>query len=625
MREIKREPKRSNEPRPTNRRAFLLVLVVVVIAMATLAMLNFSQSMLISHESSRISNGQLQARMCAESGAQSIRLLLAYPAAQRLEMGGTWENPQLFQAVNVIPDVDPNRRANFTVISPSLDEFGNYTGLRYGLQNESAKLNLLTLAQLDGLAASGDMASAATGGGAAAGGDPADPTSALTSALASDMTSSATENLAADILMALPGMTEEIADAILDFLDEDDITRPYGAEFEDYYSQLQPPYKPADGPINSIEQLLLVRGVTPALLFGYDENRNGFLDQAEQTKMNSGVQPGMAPGAAAVATDPSIGPPPPLGWAPFLTIHSAEKNLARDGMERVNINSDDLQLLYDDLVAVLGNETWASFIVAYRLAGTPGGNGTSPLVALAGMAAAESDQSDSVMATELLSMAQPAGNNQQQSPPQPWSSDALSSFDLSQSGSVKFNQVLDLFDATVAVQGGQNGQETTFASPFTSLDLALVSPTIMDYLTTVDAPAVPGRINIMECPQEILYGIPGLRDEVIEQILEARVDGSDSETRFFETWLAAEGILTIDEMRAILPLVTCGGDVFKAQIIGYLEGNAAFSRVEAIVSGAGELPQILFFRKMDHLGRGFDIPTLGQRFDAGMQGGGMIQ
>ena len=124
--------------------------------------------------------------------------------------------------------------------------------------------------------------------------------------------------------------------------------------------------------------------------------------------------------------------------------------------------------------------------------------------------------------------------------------------------------------------------------------------------------------------QEILRGIPGLADEVVDQILEARVDGSESLTRNFETWLAVEGFLTMDEMRALLPLVTCGGDVYKAQIIGYMEGNSAFSRIEAVISGAGDVPQILFFRRMDHLGRGFDIPTLGQRFDAGVPGGTLM-
>ena len=38
-------------------------------------------------------------------------------------------------------------------------------------------------------------------------------------------------------------MTEEIADAILDWLDEDEEPREYGAE-SDYYSSLSPGYAP---------------------------------------------------------------------------------------------------------------------------------------------------------------------------------------------------------------------------------------------------------------------------------------------------------------------------------------------------------------------------------------------
>ncbi len=610
--------KRSNQD--TRRSGFILLLVLVVVAMISLAALTFSRSMLITHEASRISAGQLQARMCAESGAQSIRLMLAYPRTERVAQGGTWDNAAMFQAINVMRSNDPARRGNYTIISPSLDEFGNYTGYRYGLQNESAKLNLNTLAQLDSLAAAGTLGAGAVGGGGSAAASSG--FGAAASSLASDATSTVSSSMSTGMLLALPGMTEEIADAILDWLDSDEEPRPLGAEFSDYYMNLKPPYKPANGPIDSIEQLLLVRGVTPQLLFGYDENRNGVLDSAEATKMNRGMSAGLAPGATtAVASDPDAAPPPPLGWAPYLTLQSLEKNVAADGTPRVNINSDDMQLLYEELTAVLQNEEWVSFIIAYRYGGAPGGSGTSPLMALASMAAADSQQSDGALGLQLsaLSSASSAANGTTAgngSPPQPWSSSMMSSLDLSQPGSVKFNQVLDLFDATITLN------EATYSSPLTSLplDLANSTPLLMDYLTTVDATALPGRVNVMECPQEILRGIPGLTDEVVDQILEARVDGSDSPTREFETWLAVEGMLTMEEMRAVLPLVTCGGDVFKAQIVGYLEGDAASSRIEAVISGAGEVPLILFFRRMDHLGRGFDIPTLGQRFDVGANG-----
>jgi hypothetical protein len=238
------------------------------------------------------------------------------------------------------------------------------------------------------------------------------------------------------------------------------------------------------------------------------------------------------------------------------------------------------------------------------------------------MAAASADSSGG-LGSQLAGFSELAGgggNARAGGTAQPWDPSLLSQFDMTQQGGVRFSQVLDLIDATVSIGSGDTA--VTYSSPLTSLplDLGLSTPILMDRLTTVDAPAVPGRINIMECPKEILLGLPGLTEEVVEQILTARVDGSTSESRRFETWLAVEGYLGMDEMRALLPLLTCGGDVFKAQIVGYLEGEAAFSRIEAVVSGAGAVPEILFFRRLDHLDRGFDIPTLGQRFDAGTMG-----
>ena len=47
-----------------------------------------------------------------------------------------------------------------------------------------------------------------------------------------------------DLLMALPGMTEDTADAILDFIDADEEPREFGCE-SDHYSQQSPPYRAA--------------------------------------------------------------------------------------------------------------------------------------------------------------------------------------------------------------------------------------------------------------------------------------------------------------------------------------------------------------------------------------------
>ena len=61
-----------------------------------------------------------------------------------------------------------------------------------------------------------------------------------------------------------------IVDSILDWRDADSDHRLNGAE-DDYYQSLNPPYKAKNGPFDSVEELLLVRGVTPDYFYGHRE------------------------------------------------------------------------------------------------------------------------------------------------------------------------------------------------------------------------------------------------------------------------------------------------------------------------------------------------------------------
>jgi len=72
-------------------------------------------------------------------------------------------------------------------------------------------------------------------------------------------------------LFATFEVEEDPVDAILDWLDVDEDPRPLGAE-SDYYASLETPYPCKNGPMDSIEELLLIRGITPDLYF--DCNRN---------------------------------------------------------------------------------------------------------------------------------------------------------------------------------------------------------------------------------------------------------------------------------------------------------------------------------------------------------------
>lgn len=69
---------------------------------------------------------------------------------------------------------------------------------------------------------------------------------------------------------------DEIIDALVDWLDTDEVESDFGAE-DSYYQSLDPSYQAANGPITSIEELLLVKGIDRELLLGSDE-RPGLAD-----------------------------------------------------------------------------------------------------------------------------------------------------------------------------------------------------------------------------------------------------------------------------------------------------------------------------------------------------------
>ncbi|MDA8340495.1 MAG: type II secretion system protein GspK [Nitrospiraceae bacterium] len=60
---------------------------------------------------------------------------------------------------------------------------------------------------------------------------------------------------------------DTIIDSIIDWRDADNLHRLNGAE-EDYYQSLPEPYSCKDGPFDTVEELLLVKGITPEIFYG---------------------------------------------------------------------------------------------------------------------------------------------------------------------------------------------------------------------------------------------------------------------------------------------------------------------------------------------------------------------
>lgn len=81
---------------------------------------------------------------------------------------------------------------------------------------------------------------------------------------------------AMEVIGADPTMSSEVIDSILDWRDTDDNTLLNGAE-SDYYLSQSPPYYAKNGPIDDIEELLHIKGVTPEMYYGPGATNGGAL------------------------------------------------------------------------------------------------------------------------------------------------------------------------------------------------------------------------------------------------------------------------------------------------------------------------------------------------------------
>lgn len=540
------------------RQGVILVIVLIVVGALSLACYSFARLMLAHNEITDISGRRVQAEQLAASGVDWVRAFLQMDTLGQISLGGLYDNPAQFQGLLVLQGLQPDEIGRFTVLAPPLPEEGN-GGVRYGLQDESGKINLNTLMMIEQqareLADQGILLPVLDFEDSDLFDDEEDDLFGL-------------ENYARNLLLGLPGMTVEVADAILDWLDEDDEPREFGAEIE-HYSSLTPAYAPKNGPLETVEELLLVRGVTPELLFGGDINRNGQVDAHEST-MTAGLD-GF----------------PGTGWAPYFTLHSKERNVNFLGEPRIYLNQDDLVQLYEELILVFPQE-WVTFIIAYRQNG-PYAEGD------------EGDRDDDEDDAELEILT-----------PDMYADLEL---DLNQSASTELNQVLDLIGQMVLVTLPGEEEPSLLISPFPDdvVSMGTYMVELMDEVTVVERSSIPGRISLSQAPREVLLGIPGMSEEIVEQVLNQRVADPwlDAPHQRHETWLLTDGIVTLDQMRALIPFVCGGGDVYSAQVVGYYDDGRAAARLEVILDATEGVPRVLMWRDLTHLGRGYSLETLG--------------
>ena len=385
-------------------------------------------------------------------------------------------------------------------------------------------------------------------------------------------------------LMALPAMTPHIADALLDWMDSDDDPSEFGAE-SSYYTTLARPYRPRQNRFTSIDELLLVRGVTPELLYGGSDSTG-----------------------------------PASGWASLITLHSAESNLRRDGATpKFNVNHPNLAELFDALQREFHQDA-ARFVVAWRLAGSVGGSEdqrqdnpqAGTLVATTVDPYENFDLFEAEKDSARRRIKQQLGNDDEDFDA---GSTGVAEKDrshaevrragivVSRTPAYAIRSVVDLIGTDVRIDVDR--KDTVLHSPWSgdakSLDASL--RLLESRLTTTDEPVVAGRINIDRASPEILLTIPDITPAQVETILKARSFATRRESFPPEprglAWLVTDNVMPLRELRQMAPYITSGGEVWSGVTVVTRPGSAVRVASEFMIDASQYPSRICAWREIE--------------------------
>jgi type II secretory pathway component PulK len=261
-------------------RGVALIVVLFLSALLTLLMYTFLREMQVEYSLATSAGRDAQARQIAWSAVEKAAVLLAAESSPAVGPATKWlDDPDEWYEIELGDGV-------FSMIrmTPEAD-----SKLRYGILDEASRLNLNTIPR--------------------------------------------------DTILKLPLATEEIADSIVDWRDTDETPLAAGAENQ-HYQSLPQPYRCKNGPFTTVDELLLVKGMTPEILYGEDWNQNGLLDANE----NDGDKSPPADNSDGILD---------FGFVAYLTIHSYDRNVRNDGQPRVNLNSATPEQLQQALGDVL--------------------------------------------------------------------------------------------------------------------------------------------------------------------------------------------------------------------------------------------------------------------------------
>jgi type II secretory pathway component PulK len=523
-------PDTPQAPANAKRRAVVLVAVLVVIVILSLAGYHYADLMLAEYKASEATHRAMQAQKAADSGIHYAAALLSNPDNfSGMLDSNPWNNPQMFQGIQI--QGDGNQVWYFDIIAPpNIDDSSSTLTPIYGVQDEGAKINLNAQMKVD-----------------------------------------PTGTTLYNMLMLLPNMTQQIAANIVAWMGGSyGLTQ--GGVGDDTYMGLPQPYHCKNAPLESIDELMLVQGVTWDLLYGSDLNRNG------------------------VQEDGELGPYGFVrGWSAYLTVHSREQNYDANGVPFIYLNNTDLSQLYG-LLQDAGLGDLATFIIMYRQNGPTNSTGSTP-----------------GLASTLKAMVGGGGGTATASVMQ----GSVSSYtpQFTKAGSTNFTSIFQLCNTYVTIQSTVNGKSVTTVYPSPLNDPASQNELLANLFAVaslVQTTEIPARININTAPSAVLATLPGLQPSDVQTILSVRPDPTTGGTLtdpMYQSpaWLLTQAGISLSTLQKLDSYITTRSQVYRVQSVGYFspDGKGPAIRLEAVIDTNAGRPRILAWRNLSELGRGW--------------------
>jgi DNA uptake protein ComE-like DNA-binding protein len=356
------------------------------------------------------------------------------------------------------------------------------------------------------------------------------------------------------MLKALPNITPDLVDTLLDWRDDDDQPRLLGAELE-HYQLLPVPYFARNGKLASVRELLRIKGWEPLFRMVEPDPYSIYTTPTDESFMAPLEETLMTPDQARLLL-------------PLLTVWSTDVTDAPDGEARLPLASASEGQMRNR--AGLTRDE-AAAIIAYR------GN----------------NKMESVIA--LLDVTRPdpnAGNNN--------SGGGSQSGVRGGSGGGSQSGVRGGSGGSSQSGGGRGGNTNSSGTKmFTRQRVG----EFIDYFTTdasaqgrslsAGAPEVPGRININTAPYDVLMTLPGITTTIVADIQNERLGGAIDRPGT----IASLPGMSDSAFRTIYPWITGRSTRFHVWSRGWEPDSGAMAHVEATLAVTDSDVTILYWRE----------------------------